>query len=84
MYYNFNFFFKNYLFFNFFYEKFVFKKLKKKLNIKKLFKDFFWNIESRLDIFLIRNGFVKNYHQSNYVLFNRGVYINGKVKIINY
>ena len=84
MFYNAKLHFKKYLIFNFFFKKFIFTKLKKKIFCKRLFKDFFWHLESRIDIFLIRNGFVKNLQQSCYVLKNKGVFLNNKIVLFNY
>ena len=77
-------FYKKYLIFFSFFKKFICKKLNKKIFKSKLFKSFFWSLESKLDIFLIRNGFSKNLIQSNFLLRNRSIYLNGKEIILNY
>ena len=52
--------------------------------VKKLFKNFFWKIESRIDIFLIRNGFTRNLIQTNFILNNKGILINSNLVTKNY
>ena len=48
------------------------------------FRKNFWNLESRLNIFLVRVGFLKNITQSNFLLSKGSVFINNKVVINNY
>jgi len=76
-YYKLKLFFKKYLIFFKFFNKFIYIKFKKKILNDRLFKDFFWKLESRIDIFLFRNGFIKNLIQANYFLNNNGIFVNG-------
>lgn len=50
----------------------------------KFFKTQFWLVESKINIFLIRNGFVKNLLQSDFILKKNIVYLNGKLTTLNY
>ena len=73
---------KYFIFFRFY--KFLIdskKKYKKKKNYIKYnnFRKNFWNIESRLNIFLVRIGFLKNITQSNFLLIKKGIFINNKI-----
>ena len=53
------------------------KKKKKYINCNK-FKKFIWTFESKLNIFLIRSGFIKNLNQANYIIKYSGILINNK------
>ena len=77
-------FYKKFLIFKSYFNKFIFIKLNKKTQIKFGVYAFFWKLESRIDIFLIRNGFVRNIEQSNFILKNKLVYINNNLVLKNY
>ena len=75
-------FFKKYLIFFRFHKNLVIskKKKKKKKFVKvSLFKNHFWFFESKLNIFLVRIGFVKNLNQSNFLIKKDGISINNKL-----
>jgi hypothetical protein len=81
--YNLKVFFKKYIIFKFFFLKILKKKyIISFFNIN--FRFYFWKFESRIDFFLIRNGFVRNFNQSTFILKNKGVYINGNLNSKNY
>jgi len=83
-YYKLSFFFKKYLIFNKFFNKIFLKNFTKNFIIKNKLKSFFWNLESRIDFFLVRSGFIKNLKQSRYVINNFGVMLNNiKIKKIH-
>jgi len=76
-------FYSKFLMFHIFYKLFIWKKPYCKNN-NQVFKKRFWYVESRLNIFLVRNGFVKNVYQADYVLRNRVVYLNSKLVFLSY
>jgi hypothetical protein len=75
-------FFKKFLIFFNFHKTLILKKKKKKTKNnfikKKLFQHFFWDIESRINIFLVRVGFLKNLNQSNFCIKKKFIFINNK------
>lgn len=59
------------------------KKHKKKKNYIKCnnFRKNFWSLESKLNIFLVRVGFLKNIIQSNFLISKGAIFINNKTVI---
>ena len=57
------------------------KKKKKKKHFTKytLFKNNFWFFESKINIFLVRIGFIKNLTQSNFLIKKQGVSLNNQL-----
>ena len=75
-------FFKKYLIFFRFHNILVnSKKKKKKKHFTKfsLFKNNFWFFESKINIFLVRVGFIKNLIQSNFLIKKQGVSLNNQL-----
>ena len=77
-------FFKKYLIFFRFHTNLIIskkKKRKKSFNKISLFKKKIWFFESKLNIFLVRCGFIKNLNQSNFLIKKNGVCLNNKIVI---
>jgi len=76
-------FFKKYLIFFKFHKDLIptknKKKIKKNLIKEKTFKKFFWSIESKINIFLVRIGFLKNLIQSNFLIKKKHIFLNNKL-----
>ncbi len=76
---------KKYFIFFRFYSNLINSKKKNKIKKKYIkfnnFKKNFWSLESKLNIFLVRVGFLKNITQSNFLISKGAIFINNKIVI---